>query len=122
VFQNRLTDIRLLGDLQTELAEAAQLNLEMQAFFLRWYGISARPNAAVLFDQQDLDWFVAMNTTLHDTLDDAGVRDRLRRNVDLMRNLAATIVARAQAACPAVETGMLPSRASAETTLFATAA
>ncbi len=119
VFQNRLTDIALLGELQKEFAEAAQLNLDMQAFFRRWAALSPRPNPAVLFDQQDLGWFVGMNATLHDELDDAEVRERLRGNVALMRNLAATVVARAQAACPQLDSEGLPSTPNPSTPLFA---
>ncbi|MBL0162627.1 MAG: tryptophan 7-halogenase [Xanthomonadales bacterium] len=119
VFQNRLTDIALLGDLQSDLAEAARLNLDMQAFFRHWAELSPRPNDAVMFDQQDLAWFVGMNASLHDELTDAEVRLRVRHNVGLMRELSATIVARAQAACPALDAGTLPSRASVATPLFA---
>jgi flavin-dependent dehydrogenase len=122
VFQNRLTDIGLLGELHKEFAEAAQLNLDMQTFFRRWSSVGPRPHAAVMLDQCDMDWFVAMNTSLHDVLDDAGVRERLRSNVALMRNLAATIVAHAQAACPSLDAGALPAQASPSTPLFATAA
>jgi hypothetical protein len=39
-----------------------------------------------------------------------------------MRNLAATIVAHAQAACPSLDAGALPAQASPSTPLFATAA
>ena len=122
VFQNRLTDIALLGDLNKEFNEAARLNLDMQALFRRWYALSPRPNPAVLLDQRDLPWFVGMNTTLHDELDDAEVRERLRGNVALMRNLAATIVARAQAACPTLDVMGLPAQPSAQTPLFASVA
>ena len=119
VFQNRLTDIALLGEMQSDLAKAAQLNIDMQAFFRRWAELSPRPNKAVMFDQQDLAWFVGMNASLHDELTDAEVRERLRGNVALMGELSATMVARALAACPTLDaTGMacIPSPA---TPLFA---
>lgn len=119
VFQDRLTDIALLGELQKEFAEAAQLNRDMQAFFNRWSQLSPRPNPAVLLDQLDLEWFVGMNATLHDELDDAQVRERLRGNVRLMRDLSATIVSRAQAACPTLDADGLPSAPSPATPLFA---
>jgi flavin-dependent dehydrogenase len=122
VFQNRLTDMALLGDLQKELADAARLNIDMQAFLRRWFEISPRPNPAVMLDQQDLPWFVGMNATLHDELDDAEVRERLRGNIVLMRNLAATIVSRAQAACPTLDAGELPTEETTATPLFASVA
>ena len=112
-------DIALLGEMQNDLAKAAQLNIDMQAFFRRWAELSPRPNKAVMFDQQDLAWFVGMNASLHDELTDAEVRERLRGNVALMGELSATIVARALAACPSLDaTGMacIPSPA---TPLFA---
>ena len=36
VFQNRLTDTALLGEMQAELAEASQLNRDMQALCKIW--------------------------------------------------------------------------------------
>lgn len=122
VFQGRLADISLLGDMQKELAEAAQLNLDMQEFFRRWGAASPRPNPPAMLNQNDLGWFVAMNRGLHDKLDDAAVRDRLRGNVALMRNLSATMVARAQTACPDLDVGSLPASPDGSTPLFATAA
>ncbi|HET9032435.1 MAG TPA: tryptophan 7-halogenase [Dokdonella sp.] len=119
VFQNRLTDIALLGEVQNELAEAAQLNRDMQAFFNRWAQLSPRPNPAVMLDQMDLEWFVGMNATLHDKLDDLEVRERLRGNVSLMRDLSATIVARAQAACPSLDAAGLTAAQRPATPLFA---
>lgn len=119
VFQNRLTDIGLLGELQSDLIDAASLNLDMQAFFRRWAELSPRPNAAVFFDQQDLAWFVGMNASLHDELTDAEVRERLRGNITLMRQLSATIVARALTACPALDVGGLACEPSPATPLFA---
>lgn len=122
MFQNRLTDIALLGDMRDEFAAANQLNLDMQAFFLRWYEASPRPNAAVMWDQGKLDWFLAMNRTLRDPLDDAALRQRLRDNLEIMRNLAATTVARAIATCPGLDAGGLPHHATIATPLFARAA
>jgi flavin-dependent dehydrogenase len=118
VFQNRLTDVALLGAMQKELAGAAALNLDMQAFFRRWLEQSPGTNPPAWYDQRELDWFVDMNTRLHETLDDDGVRERLRGNVALMHDLAATTVARALAACPGLDAGNLPSQASPATPLF----
>ena len=119
VFQNRLTDINLLGDVQAELLDAARLNVDMQAFFRRWADVSLRPNEAVMLDQQDLAWFVGMNASLHDELSDAEVRERLRGNVALMAELSATIVARALTACPTLDAAGLGCEPSPATPLFA---
>lgn len=119
VFQNRLTDTALLSELQPDLAEASQLNRDMQAFLRRWCEASPRPNAGVMFDQRELAWFVEMNDRLHEIRDDAAVRRDIRAYVKLMRNLAATTVTRALARCPELDCANLPREADASTPLFA---
>ena len=118
VFQNRLTDITLLGEMQKDLIDAARLNLDMQAFFRRWTEVRPQSSKAVMFNQQDLAWFVGMNASLHDELSNAEVRERLHGNVVLMRDLSATIVARAQVACPTLDAAGLASTPSPSTPLF----
>lgn len=95
VFQRRLTDAVLFAELARELGAARALNERMQAFFGRWHARSHGRNPRVMLDQGELPWFAAMNATLHDALDEAGVRARLRGNVALLQGLAATIVERA---------------------------
>jgi flavin-dependent dehydrogenase len=97
VFQQRLTDAALFAELADELDAARALNERMQAFFGRWHTQSQASNPRAMLDQGELAWFAAMNATLHDTLDDAGVRQRLRENVTLLQGLALTIVERAAA-------------------------
>jgi flavin-dependent dehydrogenase len=100
VFQNRLADIGLLGELRGEFEHAQVLNRRMQAFFRDWHARSRSRNAAQLLDQGHLDWFVAMNRTLHDPLSREQLVVRLREYIALMDRLAATTVARARDACP----------------------
>lgn len=88
VFQHRLTDLALLGELRPELERAQTLNRDMQALFRRWHARRDAPNPAVMLDQGQLDWFHALNRGLHDTLDDAGVRARLRDTIALLDALA----------------------------------
>ena len=97
VFQQRLDDAPLYADLARELDLAQRLNERMQGFFRRWHAHSANRNHPVMLDQQDLPWFADMNATLHEELDDASLRLRLRRNVSLLEGLAAAIVERATA-------------------------
>jgi flavin-dependent dehydrogenase len=97
VFQQRLTDAALFAELASELDAARTLNERMQAFFTRWHACSRGPNPRAMLDQGELPWFAAMNASLHDPLDDAGIRARLRENVALLQGLAATIVERASA-------------------------
>ncbi|MEO5830726.1 MAG: halogenase, partial [Rhodanobacter sp.] len=95
VFQQRLTDAALFAELAPELDAARALNERMQAFFTRWHACSRGHNPRAMLDQGELPWFAAMNATLHDLLDDAGIRARLRENVALLQGLAASIVERA---------------------------
>ncbi len=95
VFQQRLDDASLYADLARELALAQTLNERMQGFFRRWHAHSANRNLSAMLDQQELRWFADMNATLHEQLDDASLRTRLRQNVALLEGLAATIVERA---------------------------
>ncbi len=61
VFQDRLTDMALLGSLRSELDQAQELNRRMQMFFRAWHLESRGRDDAVMLDQRDLGWFVAMN-------------------------------------------------------------
>jgi len=91
VFQQRLGDVALLGKMRRELEGAQALNLQMQALFRDWHAKSASPNPAVMLDQGRIDWFFELNRGLHDVLDDAALRARLRANLQLLEQLAATI-------------------------------
>jgi hypothetical protein len=103
VFQDRLTDMALLGSLRAELDQAQQLNRQMQMFFRAWHLESRGRDDAVMLDQRDLGWFVAMNRSLHDVLTTDQLTDRLRENVALMRRLAGTIGRRASRLCPGID-------------------
>jgi len=105
VFQDRLTDIALLGDVRAELEQAQELNRRMQIFFRRWHARSRPRNEAVMLDQRELDWFVAMNGGLHDRLATEEVAARLRGNITLMHRLAAVIGVRACGLCPGLDIG-----------------
>lgn len=107
VFQHRLTDIALLGEMRPELERAQALNQRMQALFRDWHERREPNNPAVMLDQGALDWFHELNRGLHDALDNAGVRDRLRQNVALLDGLAAALVERAGDAVDVAE-GTLP--------------
>lgn len=95
VFQDRLADLRLLGELKPELERAQALNVHVQALLADWHRRGGHGNPAVMLDQGELDWFHELNRGLHDALDDAGVRARLRDNLALLERLAATLEARA---------------------------
>jgi hypothetical protein len=103
VFQDRLADFALLGSLRAELDQAQVLNRRMQQFFRAWHAQSRNRNDAIMLDQRELDWFVAMNRGLHDALDTTQLADRLRANVAMMQRLAGAIGRRASRACPGLD-------------------
>ena len=119
-FQDRLADLAVLGDLRDDMLVAAALNRDMQALFLRWYAHGTRASRSVMWDQGKLDWFLAMNRSLRDRLDDASVRERVREGLARLRDLAATITTRAAGA--GVEADLLPTGEKGSTPLFAEAA
>ncbi|MDQ6646164.1 MAG: hypothetical protein M3Y93_02880, partial [Pseudomonadota bacterium] len=95
VFQRRLTDLSLLAELRPELEQAQALNARMQRLLRQWHETdsrgSARDSQREMLDQCSLAWFAELNRGLHDTLDDAGLRNRLRENVRLLEGVADSI-------------------------------
>ena len=108
VFQQRLTDLALLGELRPSLERARNLNEDMQQLFRRWHAGDPGRGARRMLDQCALPWFAELNRTLHDVLDDAQLRARLRGNTAMLEALAATIAARAGASAPAQATADFP--------------
>ncbi|MFO1330680.1 MAG: NAD(P)/FAD-dependent oxidoreductase [Rubrivivax sp.] len=107
-FQARLTDLASLSHLRDELMRVQRLNVEVQALLRRWSGRSARRNAPVMLDQASLPWFVELNRSLADPLDDAGFRARLKQGCDALHELARQLLERAQAEHPGLPAGELP--------------
>jgi hypothetical protein len=102
-FQARIADLSAMGALRGELAQCQKLNLAMQAFLRDWSTLSEKRNPAVMLDQAALPWFAELNRSLHDTLDDAQFRARLRACTAQLMQLAAEILARACAEHPALD-------------------
>ena len=97
-FQGRLTDLRAMRRLRQELAGCNALNEAVQKVLRAWSAKSMRRNRAVLFDQAELDWFAELNRGLRDRLSgDAEFDARVRANLELLRQLASEILARADA-------------------------
>jgi hypothetical protein len=94
VFQQRLTDTALLGELAPELERANALNAQVQLLLRQWHQRGGHGNPADMLDQGRLDWFHRLNAGLHEALDEAGVRARLRSNIALLETLAGKIRAR----------------------------
>jgi flavin-dependent dehydrogenase len=89
MFQRRLTDLNLLGEMRPELERAQALNIRMQRLFRQWHVVSSDAvSRREMLDQSRLAWFASLNRDLHAPLDDAGIRARLRENVRLLEGLA----------------------------------
>jgi hypothetical protein len=109
----RLSDLSLLSELRPKLEAAQQLNLAMQAFFRVWHAAGDGANPPAFLDQQKLDWFAQLNANLHDRLDDAQARARLRDNIELLHAVAGSIADLASAECPGLDVSALREAAGA---------
>jgi hypothetical protein len=87
----RITDLALFADLSAEMVAAESLNLRMQALFREWHASGRACAVAAWMDQQELAWFARLNARLHDDLDDAAIRARLRENIELLHALAGSL-------------------------------
>ena len=107
--EEKLEVAELLDDMGVDIIEAgfpiaSPGDFEAVQAIARQVGLSERPN-------------VLLGPEI-ETLDDATLRERLRQGLAQMRSLAATTVARANAACPQLDCSGLPSQADASTPLF----
>ncbi len=101
--QQRLTDLASLGHLRDELAQCQQLNTEVQLFLRAWGGVSQRRNLPVMLDQASAPWFVELNRSLHDTLDDAAFRERIRAATRTLQRLAGELLRRGTREHPSLD-------------------
>jgi hypothetical protein len=92
--QERLTDLTSLAFLRDDLAGSQDLNRAVQAYLRHWGQVSARRNLPVMLDQAAAPWFVELNRSLRDTLDDAAFRARIRAGHTQLRRLARELLTR----------------------------
>lgn len=102
-FQGRLADLASLSHLKDELAHCQHLNVAVQGLLQRWGRVSQRRNPAVMLDQASVPWFVELNRSLGDVLDDRAFRQRLRDATHRLHALAAEMLLRAQADHPGLD-------------------
>jgi flavin-dependent dehydrogenase len=102
-FQQRLADLASLSHLRDELMHCQRLNLAVQDLLRRWGEVSARRNPPVMLDQASVPWFVELNRSLGDRLDDPAFRQRLLEATDRLHALAAEMLQRAQAEHPRLD-------------------
>ncbi len=102
-FQRRLTDLISIGRLSGELAQSRNLNFAIQKFLREWARVNPKRNDALFLDQSTLPWFWDLNKGLHDELDEATFRNRIRENTVMLNELAWQIVDQARARCPDID-------------------
>ncbi|MES2404751.1 MAG: tryptophan 7-halogenase [Pseudomonadota bacterium] len=103
----RITDLALFADLSAEMVAAESLNLRVQALLRDWHASGGACAAPGWMDQQQLAWFARLNARLHDVLDDASIRARLRENIQLLHALAGALAEAATRDAPRLATGSL---------------
>lgn len=91
-YQDRLTDLVVMGRLQPRLMHMQKVNGAIQAFFRAWSRHSARRNPSRMLDQTQLDWFAELNRGLKDELDAAQFMQRMDDNLMLLQRLALAII------------------------------
>jgi len=94
-FQQRLPDLKMLARARDGMLRCQQLNAAVQRFLREWSGLSERRNLPLMHDQAAMPWFAELNRSLGDTLDDAGVHERLQQAPRLLRCLASELLERA---------------------------
>ena len=105
--QQRITDLRTLSALREELACCQRLNVEVQRLLRAWGPVARKRNGPRMLDQASLPWFAALNASLNDHLDEPAIRQRIRDNAQMLRELAAEIADRATGQHPALEVAAL---------------
>lgn len=101
--QRRLGDLATLAHQREALARCQELNLAVQALLHEWserrdWGrLQTRRAAPVMLDQASLPWFVELNRSLGDALDDAAFRARIAAGADRLLALAGQLLERADA-------------------------
>ena len=101
--QERLTDLASLGHLRDALASCQKLNIEVQHFLRAWGSVSQRRNLPVLLDQAAVPWFVELNRSLLDKLDDSAFRARIVAAQHTLQRLAGELLLRATSEHPSLD-------------------
>jgi flavin-dependent dehydrogenase len=102
-FQDRLADLASLSHLRDDLAHCQRLNLAVQDLMQRWGSVSHKRNLPLMLDQASVPWFVELNRSLTDRLDDTDFRQRLRDATTRLHALAAELLLRAQGQHPGLD-------------------
>lgn len=113
-FNEKLTDVGFIQSQAKGVEEIRDMNLKMQEFFRSWYAADPNVNAESAFvDQSQIEIMTRLNAELTENLEDAALKIRFTRNVDLIRDLMYEITERVKRFQPQVETG-IPSQTASE--------
>ncbi len=87
-FNDKLIDPPFIQSLSKGIEEMRAMNLQMQQFFRDWHASETHPHVDTAFvDQKQIDLLQMLNGELSERLDDASLRARFDRNVEIIRNL-----------------------------------
>ncbi|MEN9559912.1 MAG: hypothetical protein RLZZ502_1123 [Pseudomonadota bacterium] len=100
----KLTDLAFVSSLIKIFEQTKALNLAMQAFLRQWGGVSRKTSHAIMIDQKELPWFVALNRSLQSELDATGLKQLFADNHLLLNRLARQMLRRALSAYPMLDT------------------
>lgn len=113
-FNDKLTDVGFIQSQAKGVEEIREMNLKMQDFFRSWYEADPTVNAEAAFvDQSQVEIMTRLNAELQEPLDDAALKKRFQKNVDLIRGLMYEITNRVRQLLPQVQTD-IPPRPAAE--------
>lgn len=107
-FAGHQARLPVLGALRPQFAQAAALNLAVQALLRDWgarnaaRGEALQPRDARLLDQARIPWFHELNRQLADAVDEPAFIARTQRDVELMHALAAELLDRARGEHPGI--------------------
>lgn len=112
-FQQRLTDLTMLAELEGPLTGARALNHGMQKLLREWGAATRNADDPPgghpgMLDQVALPWFVELNRGLLDSLDDDGFRTRIRENVAQLERVGSEIAGLALSDEPALAAHVPP--------------
>lgn len=91
-FQNRITDPHLFAQFQQQLAEANDLNLQVQQTFRDWHKADNSEAPSNFVNLPKVTFMRQLNTELQDQLNDEQFKKRMIDNLEFLKDLAAEII------------------------------
>lgn len=94
-FNGKLTDPLFFSTVTEQIETLRALNRSMQQFLRDWDAMDGEQDVASVFvNQNEIDILKQLNADLRDRLDDDALEMRFKRNVGVLRDLAAEITSR----------------------------